>query len=278
MLSDHQWAHRATQATGSRATKEETDFIEREFKFAWNGNEETILSAVRDVTGATAPLVMDQPTTTLDVYFDTGTLLFYRTGATFRMRKRRRKPGWTATFKPPTERAAPHMERREVRTTLTIAEALLYREGKIPGVAASLAYEFATREARDAAMSSLLVPTTYLVSRRDYYLVRPGGTSGRIGNLLSISFDDVIAVALEDRDVASLLATLMVDYPTPRKSVQFAVLEVEASGRNQNLHPQGRALASRIAEVLGAQLGLRPLRDTKYRQASDLLLRHSDPM
>jgi len=249
--------------------KEDSDNTEREFKFDPPSDDEVVLGQLRPLVPRSWRTVKWPPRTVLDIYFDGPGLPLYHSGATFRLRKRRVNVGWTANFKPAPRPDLEYMERREVRTSVTIDEALQFRTTGIPGLAASLGEEAlrAATECRTRTDWAInFVPVVQLVSCRRCYTVRPGDFEECSSNFLNVLFEEVTAIDVRDIDAAALIRSGFLDYSRPIPSARFAIAELEADGREYHMEEESVELMTTLARrLLGA--GLQQVTISKYRQA-----------
>lgn len=249
--------------------KEDSDNTEREFKFDPPPDDEHVLSQLRPLIPRSWKLVKWPPRTVLDIYFDGLGLPLFHSGATFRLRKRRVNVGYTANFKPAPDPELDYMERREVRTSVKIEEALRYRSAGIPGLAASLG-EAALRAAVDIRSPldrvTHFAPVVQLVSCRRCYTVRPGDFEERGSNFLNVLFEEVTAIDLRGVDGAALIRSGFLDYGRPVPSARFAIAELEVDGREDNLENESLEMMRTLARrIVGA--GMKQVTISKYRQA-----------
>lgn len=252
--------------------KEDSDNTEREFKFESpkDADDEVVLSQLRPLMPRAWRLVKWPPRTVLDIYFDGVGLPLFRSGATFRLRKRRVNIGWTANFKPASEPNLDYMERREVRTSVSIEEALRFRTKKgIPGLAAMLGGA-ALRSAVDiqSCMDRIteFMPVVQLVSCRRCYTLRPGDLEDRASNFLNAIFEEVTAIDLRKVDAAALIRSGFLDYSQPIPSAKFTIAELEVDGREDDLEKESLEMMRTLAQRLVGS-GLKQVTISKYRQA-----------
>lgn len=253
--------------------KEASDNIEREFKFEYPGTDEKVLEFVRPLMRDSWRLVKWAPRTILDIYFDVPERQLFMTGATFRLRKRRVNPGWTANFKPSADPKLEYLQRREVRTSVKIKEAVQFLTTGIPGLAASLAHDWIRsstdgRLCRDRACG--VIPVVQLVSCRRCYTVRPGDFEDQSSNFLNVIFEEVTAIDLSSTDVAAVLQSGFIDYSRPISSVRFNIAELEVDGRSMKMEDEALDMMLAVSGKLVAS-GVRPVTINKYQQAISLL-------
>ena len=213
------------------------------------------------------------PRTILDIYFDSPELVLYKSGGTFRVRKRQINRGWNVNFKPQTSHTEDFMERREVRTNISVKEALNYKTDTIPGLASTLAHSY-VRDYTDPNSLPALRPTLHLVTSRQCYAVRPGPMDEikwRPGNLLYVQFDQISAIDIREINIAPLIRNGLIDYSNPLHTVTFDIVELEASGRYIGMEAKGLDFMRQVGEHLTASL-LISTKKNKYQMSIDKLL------
>ena len=153
--------------------KEDRDKIEREVKFSPSLPEADILRLVRLLIREEWLLIKKPPRTIVDVFLDTKELVLLRNNITLRLRKRRVNPGWSVTYKPEPTPSVDYVERREVQTSLKLAEALRCLTGDTPGLAFSLA-KAKIEELTSSQDLGPISPVVHAESRRHCFAIRRG--------------------------------------------------------------------------------------------------------
>jgi hypothetical protein len=243
--------------------------LEREFKFAMPPDEEVVLSLVRPLLRRSWLLVKWPPCTELDLYFDAVELPLFRSGDTFRLRKRHMNPGWTANFKSAPKPELGYMERRDARTSVTTDQALLFATTGIPGLAASLAesaLHLATQDRLSNERGCHLRPVVQIASCHRCFTVRPGGFEDRASNFLNITFEHVTAIDVRNADATALIRSGFINYSRPVPSTTFSIAELEVDGRSEGMEEESLEMMVGLSRrIVGA--GLTPVTISKYRQA-----------
>jgi hypothetical protein len=246
--------------------KESSDHMECEWKFIAPPSDELVLGHVRRLLPSGWLLVRWPPRTILDVYFDTDTGHLFADGASFRLRKRRINPGWSANFKERPLDGRPYHARREVITSVQVDEALQYRTGTIPGLAARLVHGYLHDLARNAT-DIVLAPNLHVVSRRRCYTMRPGDISDRDSNVLSVFLEEVTAVDIREVSIDPLITSGFLDFSRPLRTADFCSAEIEADGRAIADEDRALEMLVELADAMKAA-GIREEGLNKYQQAA----------
>jgi hypothetical protein len=255
--------------------REDSDHTEREIKFQPPTHDEAVLRHVRALMPDSWRL-LHSVRSFLDLYLDGPGMPLARAGAAVRLRRRRLNRGWTVNFKAPAAvhgDGSVHVARREVRTSVSGEEALLYRTTGIPGLAASLAHD-AIRAASDgeccAAGACRLDPLVVLVSARRTYTVSPPSEEEWPPVLVTVLFEDVTAIDVREADHDQFIRSGFLDVRAALPTRTFPTAEIEADGVALNMEHE----ATRLMEELGRRLaagGLPVLAGSKYLHAASLL-------
>lgn len=142
--------------------------VESELKLAGQDTPNNVLSIVRNNLDEDYMLVKAEPRIIVDIYMDNKNDTLYKNDASFRIRQRKKKDGWIVGFKS-THKSDVVLERKKIRTALTIKEILKYKEGSLVGFAAENAYDFLDELDED----KVIRPKVLVIECRDRYVVRP---------------------------------------------------------------------------------------------------------
>lgn len=253
--------------------REERDSIEREFKVSWSPTV-TAANALIPLYGMVPDefvLVEGNGRIVLDIYLDTSSRDFLRSGASLRLRQRR-SGKWRANFKPPSD-AGLLMRRREVRTDLSVSEAGGYEGWTTGGLAFTEARAFLNRCDLDSTSETFksLEPTLLLANARRFYSVarKPveGGIVKAFPGLMYLVFDDVAACVIGREDMEGLLnyGTMLAREHQRRHAFRQIELEIPSYAREPA--DRGMEVGRRLRDYL-VSLGCAAVTETKYQTAA----------
>jgi CYTH domain len=243
--------------------KEDSDNVERELKFARPSSDEGVLELLRGLMKS-QKLVKWPPRTVLDIYFDSDDLALDRSNATLRFRKRKKNPGWTVNFKPPPFDDKRFMARREIRTSVTIEEALDF-ERQILGKGGALAHQV-IGDSRGARLR----PVVHTVSNRRCYTVKFGELEDPGSNFLNVILEEVTAMDVRSVDVRPLIRSGFLDYQRPIPETRFVHDEIEADGRSDSATEEAVAMMVQLGQLV-RDAGLGAPQISKYKTSLRLL-------
>jgi hypothetical protein len=230
--------------------KDVSDFVEHEIKARPKGSYRRFV----ELAQASAPpgwrMVRKPHVAFFDMYFDTPDFTLTKTGNHLRIRfggrSFRGKGRYKLFFKERNNPApgATWLSRREVRTDLEREELLRYSSGRMPGIAAQLAYESIAR----AGGSPPLAPVCVISTFRRYFTMRsPDPTET---DWLNMGVEQSSAMAISGIDVNLLLESGFIDGPNPGEAFDFELVEAELTVENV---PGANAMFERLASSIAAE-------------------------
>jgi hypothetical protein len=232
--------------------KERSDFVEIEVKVLPDGRDARLV----ELAGAAAPpgwrMVRKPHVAFFDLYFDTSALTLTATGDHLRVRFDQRsfcrKGRYKLFFKERGEQRpdARWLSRREVRTDLTLDELLQFSSGRIPGLAASLAYESIAR----AGGNPPLVPVCVISTFRRYFTMRSADPTEREDDILNMGIERSTALAAAGLDIGLLLSSGFIDGPSPGPAYDFELAEAELTVENVDAADE---MFARLVSLLGTE-------------------------
>jgi len=241
--------------------KERSDFVEVEIKVLPDGRPRRLVELAQGAAPEGWKMVRKPHVAFFDLYFDTRDMDLTARGDHLRVRfgekALRPKGRYKLFFKdaPDQREGTPYLSRREVRTDLSRAELLRYRDGSIPGLAADIAYE---RIGAKGARPPLL-PVCLISTFRRYFTMRHPTLAGT--DYLNMGLEQSTAFRAKGLDIDALIETGFIDGPDVGPGHDFELAEAEMTIEDE---PVADAMFDRLVAAFAAEFEV--VTTPKYEQ------------